>query len=229
MRTTTPPYAVTAPGGDDVPVTIGRDAAREAAERELSQPLYQADEPGLIERAVNWLLDRLGQLLNTAADLTPGGLTGVVVIALVVIALLVALRLRLGPVRPQPRSAPGTLFAEGPRSAADHRAAAEHHATAAQWSPAVQERMRAIVRALEERTVLDPRPGRTADEAATEAGDALPEHAEALRAAAHAFDEITYADRAASAATYERLRDLDTALQQARPRLTASTVFGGTR
>ncbi|MCX2970807.1 MULTISPECIES: DUF4129 domain-containing protein [Streptomyces] len=226
MRTAPPWYAGTAPAGDDVPITIGRDAAREAAERELSKPRYQADEPGLAERALEWLLERLEDLLNSAVDLTPGGVTGVVVIVCLVVALVVALRLRLGALRPEARGATGTLFPDAPRSAADHRAAAERHAGAEQWNAAVQERMRAVVRALEERTLLEPRPGRTADEAAAEAGQALPHHADALRAAARAFDEVTYAERTASPAAYRHLADLDAALERARPHL-ATPSSGG--
>ncbi|NEA03407.1 DUF4129 domain-containing protein, partial [Streptomyces sp. SID10116] len=71
-------------------------------------------------------------------------------------------------------------------------AASEAHAARAHWSQAVQERMRAVVRALEERALLDPRPGRTADEAAAEAGRTLPSHTDRLRAAARAFDDVTY-------------------------------------
>ena len=58
--------------------------------------------------------------------------------------------------------------------------------------------MRAIVRSLEERALLDPRPGRTADEAAAEAGRALPAHADRLRAAARDFDDVTYGGRTAT-------------------------------
>ncbi|MGP3975603.1 hypothetical protein ACTWQF_16645 [Streptomyces sp. 8N114] len=36
--------------------------------------------------------------------------------------------------------------------------------------------------------MLDPRPGRTADEAAAEAGNALPDHSDQLRAAALTSD-----------------------------------------
>lgn len=118
----------------------------------------------------------------------------------------------------------GTLFDEGPRSAADHRTAADAHAAAGRWTEAVQERMRAVVRALEERTLLDPRPGRTADEAAAEAALSLPEHAAGLHAAARTFDDVTYGGRTADADTYARLRTLDLTLERAKPLLTGPTA-----
>lgn len=118
----------------------------------------------------------------------------------------------------------GALFADGPRSAADHRSAADAHAAAGRWTEAVQERMRAVVRSLEERTLLDPRPGRTADEAAAEAALSLPDHAADLRAAARTFDDVTYGGRTADADTYARLRALDLTLERAKPLLTGPTA-----
>ncbi len=81
--------------------------------------------------------------------------------------------------------------------------------------------MRALVRALEDRAVLDPRPGRTADEAATEAGRSLPAHASRLRAAARVFDDVTYGGRTADAAAYQRLCALDRDIETAKPLLAA--------
>ncbi|UGY91745.1 DUF4129 domain-containing protein [Streptomyces gobiensis] len=211
---------------DEVPVVIDRDTARDAAERELSKPMYHENDPGPLRRALDWFLERAGDLLNSAAGITPGGWVGLLTVALLVVLLIVALRLRLGALRPAPDTGDSTLFDDRPRSAAEHRAAAERHAAASRWSEAVQERMRAVVRSLEERTLLDPRPGRTADEAAAEAGQALPEHATALRTAALSFDEVTYAGRPANPSAYAELRDLDTALARTKPQLPSATAAG---
>jgi hypothetical protein len=217
-------HQATARGGDgDVPVTTPRVPAREDAERELSRPEYHEHDPGLLQRTLDWLWDRIGDLLSSAAGATPGGWVGLSAVAVVLILLVVALRIRLGKLRTEPTSARGFLFADGPRSADEHRATAEAHAANARWGQALQERMRAIVRSLEERALLDPRPGRTSDEAALEAGQALPDHAADLRAAAHAFDEVTYAERPADQHTYTRVADLDTALQHTTPHSESST------
>jgi hypothetical protein len=82
--------------------------------------------------------------------------------------------------------------------------------------------MRAVVRSLEERALLDPRPGRTADEAAAEAGRTLPSHTDRLRAAAGDFDEVTYGGRSAGSDTYHRLTELDRDLERTKPVLTSS-------
>ncbi|MFI6286694.1 DUF4129 domain-containing protein [Streptomyces sp. NPDC051018] len=206
---------------DDVPVDIPRVPAREAAERELTKPMYHENDPNLLERALDRFWEWVGGLLDVAAGATPGGVVGTVVIAVVAVALIAALWWRLG----TPRRAPATadsLFDEVPRTASEHRASAEAHAAAQRWNQAVQERMRAIVRSLEERALLDPRPGRTADEAAAEGGHSLPGHADGLRAAAREFDDVTYGGRHADQQAYLRLRDLDLRLERAKPQLTGT-------
>ncbi|MEU1278302.1 DUF4129 domain-containing protein [Streptomyces sp. NPDC005805] len=201
----------------EVPVDTPRVPAREAAERELSDPVYREHEPNLLQRAIDAFWDWVTGLFDGFSG-GPGGPAGLVVIVLVVVALGAALWWRLGkPQRTPP--APDSLFADGPRSAAEHRAAAEEHAAAGQWNQAVQERLRAVVRALEERALLTPRPGRTADEAAAEAGRALPQHADGLRTGARAFDDVTYGGRSADRGMYERLRDVDLAIERTKPSL----------
>ncbi|MEU9609586.1 DUF4129 domain-containing protein [Streptomyces sp. NPDC048057] len=202
----------------DIPVDTSRDPAREAAQRELTKPMYHENDPNPLQQAVNDFWDWVDDLFGAASTAAPGGTVGLVVIILVVIALVGALWWRLGTPQRIPASA-SPLFDDSPRSAAEHRAAAEAHAAAGHWSAAVQERMRAIVRALEERALLDLRPGRTADEAAAEGGRSLPAHSADLRAAAREFDDVTYGGRTADQHAYHRLRSLDRELERAKPHL----------
>lgn len=210
-------------GDDAPPLTVPRDPARGAARRELSRPMYHRDDPSLFQRALDAFWDRLDRLLGAASSATPGGTVGLVVIVLAVVALLAALWWRLGTPRRGPASTPA-LFGDRPRSAAGHRAAAAAHAARGHWNAAVQERMRALVRALEERALLDPRPGRTADEAASEAARPLPDHADRLHSAARDFDDVTYGGRTADETAYRRLSALDDDLARARPHLVTSTT-----
>ncbi|MFF2697549.1 DUF4129 domain-containing protein [Streptomyces cyaneofuscatus] len=204
-----------ATGAGDIPVDTPRVPAREAAESELSKPMYHENDPNILQRGLNHFWDWVAGVFDAAAGAAPGGPAGLALLALVLIGLAAALWWRLG--TPQ-GSSPDALFeSDGPRSAAQHRAAADAHAAALRWTEAVQERMRAIVRSLEERALLDPRPGRTADEAATEAGRALPGHATRLRSAARNFDDVTYGGRTAGQPTYLALRALDTELDEAKP------------
>ncbi|MEU6882583.1 DUF4129 domain-containing protein [Streptomyces sp. NPDC046712] len=203
---------------DDVPVDIPRVPAREAAERELSKPMYHENDPSLLERGLDRFWEWVGDLFDSASGATPGGLLGLLAIVVVVLALVGALWWRLGTPQLTPTTA-DSLFEDGPRTADQHRAAAAKHASAGRWNQAVQERMRAIVRSLEERTLLDPRPGRTADEAAAEAGRSLPSHTDELRAAARSFDDVTYGGRTADESAYRRIEELDVSLERTRPTL----------
>ncbi|MER7190804.1 DUF4129 domain-containing protein [Streptomyces flaveolus] len=211
--------------GDEPPVTTPRDPAQEAARRELSKRMYHENDPSWFQRALNALWDWIDELFARASTATPGGALGLIVVIVAVLAVLGALWWRLGIPRRAPVSAPA-LFDDRPRSAADHRAAAEAHAAQGHWSQAVQERMRAVVRALEERALLDIRPGRTADEAATEAGRALPAHGDRLRAAARDFDDVAYGGRPGTEQSYRRLTDLDRDLERSKPLLVGSTPDG---
>ena len=73
----------------------------------------------------------------------------------------------------------------------------------------MRERLRAVVRELEALGVLDPRPGRTADEVAREAGTAVPEVADDLSRAVGVFAEVWYGGRPADAEGYAVLVEVD--------------------
>ncbi|MFC8364743.1 DUF4129 domain-containing protein [Streptomyces griseorubiginosus] len=208
--------------GDEPPLTTPRDPAREAARRELAKRMYHENDPSWFQRALNAFWDWVSKLFDTASSATPGGALGLVVVIAVVLLVAGALWWRLGTPRRSPSSA-AALFDDRPRSAADHRAAAEAHAAQGHWNQAVQERMRAIVRSLEERALLDIRPGRTADEAAAEAGRALPSHTDRLRSAARDFDDVTYGGRSATEQSYHRVADLDRDLERTKPALAHNT------
>ncbi|MEJ8669638.1 DUF4129 domain-containing protein [Streptomyces sp. MS1.AVA.1] len=222
VLTTASALSLTARSADEPPLTIPRDPAREAARRELSKQMYHEHEPSWFQRALDAFWAWVEDLFNSASTVTPGGPLGLVVIILVVVAVLGALWWRLGTPRRQPTSS-AALFDDRPRSAAEHRSAAEAHAAQGHWNQAVQERMRAIVRSLEERALLDVRPGRTADEAAAEAGRSLPAHRDRLRAAARDFDDVTYGGRTATQQAYQRIGELDRDLESSKPQLAGST------
>ncbi len=206
---------------DEPPLTIPRDPAREAAQRELSKGMYHENDPSWFQHALDAFWGWVEDLFSSASTVTPGGPLGLVVVILVIVAVLGALWWRLGTPSRQPTSS-AALFDDRPRSAAEHRAAAEAHASQGHWNQAVQERMRAIVRSLEERALLDVRPGRTADEAAAEAGRSLPAHTGRLRAAARDFDDVTYGGRTATQQAYQRIAELDHDLESAKPQLASS-------
>ncbi|QJT02104.1 DUF4129 domain-containing protein [Streptomyces asoensis] len=219
--------SLSARSDDEPPLTVPRDPAREAARRELSKDLYHQNDPSLFQRALDTLWDWIGDLFDTASTATPGGTLGLLIVILAIAAVVGALWWRLGSSRRRPTST-AALFDDRPRSAAEHRAAAEAHAAQGHWNQAVQERMRAIVRSLEERALLDTRPGRTADEAAADAGRTLPAHTDRLRTAARDFDDVTYGGRRATQQSYGGMAELDLDLERAKPQLTTSSTHTAT-
>lgn len=207
-------------GATDVPVDLTREEAQQAAERELADPRYHADDPSLLDRAVTWVLEQLSELLERAGSVSPGGYPGLAVLGCLAVLAVVAIRLTVGRFE---RVTPSqdAVFEQVPRSASQYREAADYYAARAAWASAVRERLRAIVRDLEQRDLLDVRPGRTADEAAAEAAQVLPDCAAGLREAARIFDDVWYGGRPATSGMDARLRVIDDAARRARPTVAA--------
>lgn len=199
----------------DVPVVIGREEAQRLARLELAKQEYAKDDQTWVQKAIAWLLDRIGDVLDRATTTSPLGWFGLLGIVAVVVLVVIAIRRRTGPLGRAAYDA--TQFDVGDRSAADFRAAAETYAASGAWAEAVRARLRAVVRDLEERGLVDARPGRTADEIARDGGTALPAVAGDLRAGARLFDDIWYGGRPADSASYQQLVALDRAVASAKP------------
>ena len=201
-----------------------RELAQDWARRELSDPAYAQARPGWVERLAQWIIDRLREL-QVPDGLTPGRSLGTVLLVLLVVLVAAVVLRRTGLARRGARAATAGAVLDGERlTAAEHRRRADKAATEGRFDIAVRERFRAVARSLEERAVLQERPGRTADEIAVEAGRAMPVTAGSLRSAAEVFDDVWYGGRTATAAHDAQLRELDRAVTAARPVLEPTTV-----
>lgn len=194
---------------------LTRDGARADAQRELAKRIYHLDDPSWLERLIAAVLGWLGRLIGAAVTVTAGGAAGLLLLVVVIVVLAIAARLGFGPLRARDLLTDRRSGAHT-RTAADYRAEAEALAGRGAWRDAVRARFRAVIRELEERAVIDPRPGRTAGEVASEGGAAVPVVAGQLRAAADVFDEIWYGDRAAGEPAYRRVSEVDDAVRRAR-------------
>ena len=199
--------------GGDVPVAPDADTARRWAQSELTDPIYHPSFSIL-----GWIWDKLSALLaglgRASSELTLLQVLAVVlVVVLVVVAIYVA-----GPVR-RNRSAAQSNVVLGTevRSANQLREAAARSAERGDFEAAVVDGFRAIVRSLEERVILDPRPGRTAHEAATDAAARFPALADRLHRAGRLFDDVCYGHTGARAPDHELVRALDRDLTDSRP------------
>ncbi len=193
----------------DVPLTPDRSTAREWLQEELADPAYTPG-PGVLDR-IRALLGELG--VSPSAVLW---LLLAVIVLLVVVGVLRFTGLPRCRARRRVRAASPDV-GPGPLSAADLRARAERAAAEHRFEPAVLDRFRAIVRSLEERALLEPRPGRTAAESAREAAALLPDRGEELAVAARMFDDVCYGGRGGTPEGYAVLSGIDTRVGAARP------------
>ena len=180
--------------GDEPPVTIPRDPAREAARRELSKRMYHENDPSLFQRALNAFWDWVDKLFGSAAAATPGGTLGLVVIIVAVLSVLGALWWRLGtPHRDRPRRPPCSTTAPAappntarpprhmpPRATGTRPSRNACAPSSAPWRSAPSSTSAPAA----PRTKQPPTAGRT-----------LPAHTDRLRAAARDFDDVTYGGR----------------------------------
>lgn len=201
---------------------LTREGAREAAREELSRQPYLDAQPPLLLRLLGRILTTLGDWLDGAVSGIPGGPVSVAVLVLLLVGLVAVVLHRTGPLA---RRGPSrqALFAGSPvLTAQGHRELAEAAAREARWADAVRERLRAVVRELESRGVLDPQPGRTAGEVARDGGAAVPAIAGDLSRAAVLFDEIWYGGRDADAGSYAELVGVDERVQGSRLAVTGT-------
>ena len=194
---------------------VGRDEARRAAQRELSKGIYHQSQPGPLTRAFDAVIDWIERFLDRLAAGAPGGSSGALVLLALVLVVAAVVVWRTGPIRRGVRIRQPHVELSGDVGADEHRRRADEHAAAGRFAEAVRERMRAIVRELETRGVLDPRPGRTADEVARDAGAVVPTIAADLRAAAGVFDEVWYGGRPATPQSDALMRNADDRVRRA--------------
>jgi hypothetical protein len=194
------------------PAPIGRDQAQQLARQELSKAIYHkpVSIPQAIIKAIESFLQRL---FDTAGQATPGGWWTLIALAALAVIVGTAIVVRIGPVARSARRKDSLRRAGSrPLTASQYRDLAEASAAQGDYSTAILERLRAIATSMEERGILSPDAGRTADELAAQTAARFPAHRTELGAATRLFDQIRYGDGTGTAAGYERVRDLDDAL-----------------
>ncbi len=209
-----------------LPVDLpGRDPARKLLSDELRKRAYEDEKPpallDLLGRFVRWL----GSLVSNAAGGIDQAPLAIVVLVALLVLLVVVVLVKVGPRRGGPGRA--DLFLGEPlRSAAEHRTRAEQAAASGAFDDAVRERLRAASRELEERGLLERRPGRTAGEVAREAGRAAPTLAGPMTTAARTFDETWYGGRPADVDGYRLVVAADEMAMAVQPARLAAAGAG---
>jgi hypothetical protein len=186
--------------------SLGHDPelVRDLAGRILGGPPYRAGEPGTLRRTLDEVLDVIGRVLSQAfgaVGSSPAVAWTIALLGLVVLGLVVWRATRgatLG--RRGPRAVPD---AGRVRAAADWLAEADRHLAAGDLAAALRARYVGAVITLEERGLLDVRPGRTIRELDVELAARLPALAPPLAAAGRRVEPVVFAGRDATRADLE--------------------------
>jgi hypothetical protein len=194
-------------------ISLSRQEAQRAAHQELSKHLYARERPSPLHRAAAAVLRWIGHRLDRLLAVTPGNGWGLLAIVAVVVVAGLVLRQFFGPARPALRRGPRDP-SEQEMSLAELQARADRASAEQRWADAVRLRLQAVIRVLEERGVLDPRPGRTTGELVRDASAALGGHADLLARSGTTFERIWYGGRQASEADDALLRELQRALDR---------------
>jgi hypothetical protein len=191
------PFAVADPA-------IGRHQGQRLARAENS-------EVGFWERVLRFI----GHLLRATGSILPHGPFGLVVLALVLVVVVIVVLTWVRPKR-SARARDAAVLASQDKTSRDYRQAAAQYAAEGAYGRAIVEGVRAIAAELDERAILPPRPGRTADELAAEAGRELPGLAAELRAVTRLFDDVLYGERAGTEAGYRQVSRVDAEVRAAK-------------
>ena len=200
------------------PLTPDGDEARKWAEQELADPAYDAAQPTALDLIARAIGDFFASLLSTQLGGDWGPWVSIVA-AVVIVLVIVAAFLVWGVPRATGRArATAELFgADEQRSAAELRRDAAALAAKSEWDAAIVLLFRALARGLIERGAVDTPPGATVHAFARAAARAFPPHADALEAAAAAFDDVRYLRRPGTEELYQRIAAVDDRVSAARP------------
>jgi Domain of unknown function (DUF4129) len=187
-------------------IDVDRDTAHHAAQRELDKPIYP--KGSMTQRLEDWIHNLLFRLIEKGSSLPGGWFTLSVLFILLVAAIVLTVRIVRRTIRTHDRG-DYQLFDTGQLSAEQHRAIADRFAVEGNWTAAIRHRLRAVARGVEETRVLDPAPGRTANELAHDAGARLPQLASEFFRAATEFNDVTYGERPGTPTAYQLIAALD--------------------
>ena len=199
----------------DIPVAPDAPEARRWLLDELSRPEYREAEPTGFDLAAQALRDWLLEVLNGSGGL-PGPVIAAIAVAIVVVLVTVGLIVFGVPRLRRRRAAVAPMFEDGDsRSLDELRRAAVAAREQGRFDLAIEERFRAVVRALVERELVSVHPGTTAHAFARAATMVFEGAGVRLESAASTFEAVRYLGRPGSLEELRELEALDEDLETA--------------
>jgi Domain of unknown function (DUF4129) len=186
-----------------------RDPAqvRQTVREVLSRPEYQTQPPTPVDRVVEWLLDRLADVLAGLTGSGPGSLVGLVLFVVILAGVgVLIVRFARGLTRDPELAA--AMPAVPLRPPADWLAEAARREAAGDWRGGLRCRYRALVAGLGARGLLDEVPGTTAGEYRLQVAGNAPAVAGEFAGATELFELAWYGNRATGARESARFREL---------------------
>ena len=200
---------------------LGPDEARERILEELSKDEYD-DSPGFVAWLLGAIEDWLARMVDGVDGSSATQTVIAVLLALVLAAVVVLVLRRTGLLRRSPALAvDAALDAEPVLSGEELRGAARDAIDAGRTDDGTVLALRALVRDLEERTLLDVATGMTAHEAATRAALTFPDLRGRLQRGADAFDTAAYSVRSVGGKPAEDMLRLAEYIAETSPDLSA--------
>ncbi len=183
---------------------VDPDEARRAADDILSGAAYAEPTQSLLDRAFDWLFERLGSALGTLSGGGPGtGIAWVFVVGLLALATWFVFRaLRAQGFRRPDVGSEVRYGTETSRDADVWLAEAARLAVAGDREGALRCRHQALVAALVTQGLVADVVGRTAGEYASAAVESLPEETATIRRLTDRFDRVWYGGERVDAAGY---------------------------
>ena len=200
---------------------LGPDEARERILEELAKDEYD-DSPGFVAWLLGAIEDWLARMVDGVDGSSATQTVIAVLLALVLAAVVVLVLRRTGLLRRSPALAvDAALDAEPVLSGEELRGAARDAIDAGRTDDGTVLALRALVRDLEERTLLDVATGMTAHEAATRAALTFPDLRGRLQRGADAFDTAAYSVRSVGGKPAEDMLCLAEYIAETSPDLSA--------
>ena len=200
---------------------LGPDEARERILEELAKDEYD-DSPGFVAWLLGAIEDWLARMVDGVDGSSATQTVIAVLLALLLAAVVVLVLRRTGLLRRSPALAvDAALDAEPVLSGEELRGAARDAIDAGRTDDGTVLALRALVRDLEERTLLDVATGMTAHEAATRAALTFPDLRGRLQRGADAFDTAAYSVRSVGGKPAEDMLRLAEYIAEMSPDLSA--------